>query len=200
MKNRKRVMLIVGILFLVIVLALVSSYALFTFNITKNTDFKVTIGNLELSIQDTTTEDKFIMENVVPTKDQVALSQDGYTFTVTNTGTIDSYYTVYLDDILLANDLERLSNHLIRFQLLNHTTNHSVIDCLGSYSDTDRALATGYLKKGESVTYTLRMWLDYSAGNEEQNKYFSVQVRVDGQQKNAIENSKLSYIWYPNQY
>ena len=113
-------------LFLIVILALVSSYALFTFNITKNTNFKITIGNLELSIEDTITEDKFIMANIVPTKDQVALNQDGYTFTITNTGTIDSYYTVYLDDILLDNNLDRLENSFIRFQLFNHTTKKGV--------------------------------------------------------------------------
>ena len=186
MKNRKNIMMVVSVLFLVIVLALVSSYALFTFNITKNVDFKVTIGNLELSIRDTMTEDKFIMENVVPIKDQVALSQDGYTFTITNTGTIDSYYSIYLDDILLNNDLDSLNNNFIRFQILNHTTNDDVIDSLSNYPDIDRVLVNGYLKRGESITYTLRMWVDYNAGNEAQNKYFAVQVRVDGQQQNAI--------------
>ena len=101
--NNKKLIIIISVLLLgVIVLALTSSYALFRFNVTKNTNFKLAIGTLELSISDTTTEDKFIMQNTVPTRDEVALSQNGYSFTLTNTGTLDSYYTVYLDDILLS--------------------------------------------------------------------------------------------------
>lgn len=146
MKNKKKIILIVCVLLSVVILALASSYALFTFNITKNTNFKITIGSLELSIEDTTTEDKFIMENTVPIKNQDALNQDGYTFTITNTGTIDSYYTIYLDDILLDNNLERLENHFIRFQLLNHTTNKSIIDSLSNSLQT-REITSGYLKR-----------------------------------------------------
>ena len=98
MNNKKKIVLIISILFGVIVLALATSYALFTINVTKNSNFKMVIGNLELSITDTTTEDKYILESTVPTRDEVALGSEGYTFTITNTGTIDSYYTVYLDD------------------------------------------------------------------------------------------------------
>lgn len=191
MKNKRKVVLLVSILLFVIILALTSSYALFILNITKNTDFKITIGNLELSIIDTTTEDKFIIEPAVPTRNQTALSQDGYTFTITNTGTIDSYYTVYLDDILLSKDLDRLENDFIKFQLLNHTTNYGTINFLSSYPETNRVLTTGYLKKGESITYTLRMWVDYNAGNEAQNKYFAVQIRVVSLQQNAIDNELI---------
>ena len=75
--NKKKTIFIIGILFLgVVVLALASSYALFRFNVTKNTNFKLAIGTLELSISNAVTEDKFIMESTVPTKDEVALSQD----------------------------------------------------------------------------------------------------------------------------
>ena len=186
MKNKKVIIIISILLLGVIVLAFTSSYALFRFNVTKNTNFKLAIGTLELSISDTTTEDKFIMQNTVPTRDEVALSQDGYSFTLTNTGTLDSYYTVYLDDILLSDAGERLSNDYIKLNLLNHKTNQSHTNRLSSYPTQDRILATGILNKGESITYTLRMWVDYNAGNEAQNKYFATQIRVVGTQVSAV--------------
>ena len=175
------------ILLIVMILACAASYALFRFNVTKNTNFKLVVGSLELSVTDTTTEDRYILENTVPTKDEIALTQDGYTFTLTNIGTIDSFYTIYLDDILLSDGGDRLDNQYLKLNLWNHTTNTSKTTNLSDYSSTDRVLTTGYLNTEESITYTLRMWVDYTAGNEAQNKYFATQIRVVGTQQNAAE-------------
>ena len=184
--KKKQMIIISCILFVVVLLALASSYALFTFNVTKNTDFKVAIGNFELSISDTATEDKYILENTVPTTDNVALSSDGYNFTITNTGNIDSYYDIYLDDIVLVDSGDRLDNGYIKFNLYNNSTNAGNTYYLSDYPSTDRIITSDYLKAGESVTYTLRMWVDYNTGNEAQNKYFATQIRVVATQKNAI--------------
>ena len=184
MKNKKSILLAV-ILLVVVVLALASSYALFRFNVTKNSNFKLGVGNLELTITDTKTEDKYIMENTVPTKDDVALESDGYTFTLKNKGSIDSYYIVYLDDILLSDNGDRLDNSYVKFNLFNHKTNNGDTRSLIDYPSVDREITTGFLKAGESITYTLRMWVDYNAGNDAQNKYFATQIRVVGTQQNS---------------
>ena len=184
--SKKKVIIVGSILLVAVIVALSTSYAMFRFNVTKNTNFKLALGTLELTIKDTTTEDKFILKNTVPTKDDVALEEDGYKFTLTNTGTIDSYYSIYLDDILLSDAGERLDNSYIRFNLLNESNNQSNTSSLSSYSSDNRLITNGFLKKGESVTYILRMWVKYEAGNEAQNKYFATQIRVVGTQANAV--------------
>ena len=184
--SKKKVIIVGSILLVAVIVALSTSYAMFRFNVTKNTNFKLALGTLELTIKDTTTEDKFILKNTVPTKDDVALGEDGYKFTLTNTGTIDSYYSIYLDDILLSDAGERLDNSYIRFNLLNESNNQSNTSSLSSYSNDNRLITNGFLKKGESVTYILRMWVKYEAGNEAQNKYFATQIRVVGTQANAV--------------
>ena len=184
--SKKKVIIVGSILLVAVIVALSTSYAMFRFNVTKNTNFKLALGTLELTIKDTTTEDKFILNNTVPTKDDVALGEDGYNFTLTNTGTIDSYYSIYLDDILLSDAGERLDNSYIRFNLLNESNNQSNTSSLSSYSNDNRLITNGFLKKGESVTYILRMWVKYEAGNEAQNKYFATQIRVVGTQANAV--------------
>mgnify|MGYP004616848617 FL=1 len=186
LKNKKVILIAVFILLAITILFISTSYALFRFDVTKNTDFKVVIGSLELIIKDNKDEDKIILNNVVPTKDDVALQQDGYSFTLTNTGTIDSFYSVYLDDILLDDAGERLDNKIIRFNLFNHTTNYNVTSDLNSYLGDNRLIASGILKKGESITYTLRLWVNYNADNTAQNKYFASQIRVVGTQANAV--------------
>ena len=120
--TKKKIIVLSSILIITIVLAFSASYALFRFNVTKNTNFKLVLGTLELFIKDTTTEDRFVLTNVVPTKDEVALEQKGYTFTLSNTGTIDSYYSIYLDDILLDDAGNRLDDSYVRINLLDEKT------------------------------------------------------------------------------
>lgn len=184
MNKNKRLFILLVILLVILIIALGASYALFTFNVTKNSNFKVKIGTLELSILDTITEDKFIMENTIPTKDEVALTQNGYTFTLKNTGTIDSYYTIYLDDILLSEGLERLDSSYIKFSLTNQSNNKNITGKLSDYPD--REFESAFLNVDESVTYNLKMWVDYEAGNGAQNKYYATQIRVTSIQRNAV--------------
>ncbi len=199
--NKKKWILITMILFGVIVLGLATSYAIFVINVTKDTDFKIKIGSLELKISDTETQNKIFMNKMVPTKDQTALEEKGYEFTITNTGTIDSYYTVYLDDIFLEkNDLEellgdtiteeqtgRLKNEYVKINLYNHKSQKSNTSYLSDFAESEeRKLETGYLKPQESITYTLRIWVAYEAGNDAEDKYFAAQIRVVGEQKNAV--------------
>lgn len=183
MQNKKFTILC-SILLIVIVLAFSASYALFRFDITKDNNYKISLGNLELVIEDATNEDMFILENIIPTKDSIALKQDGYSFTITNTGTIDSNYALYLDDIILDLDKERLNNSYVRFNLVNNNTNDSITDNLDNYS-SNNSIITSSLKVGESVSYTLRLWVDYNTGNDAQNKYFATQIRIVGTQVNA---------------
>ena len=122
---------------------------------------------------------------MAPTKDEIALAQDGYTFTLTNTGTIDSSYSVYLDELTLTEG-QKLDTNLVKINLLNTKTNHSVTKTYSQYVSDNTSLDTGNLTQGESVDYILRIWLDYTAGNESQNKYFASQIRVGVVQANSI--------------
>ncbi len=201
--NKKKWILVAIILFSVIVLGLATSYAIFVINVTKDTVFKVVIGNLELSITPPDTEDKIIMDKLVPTKDRDALKEEGYTFTITNTGTIDSYYTVYLDDLFLNKEeleelldepltdekTKRLEDNWVKINLLNHTTEKSMTKYMSDFKDSEnRVLATGFLKQGESINYTLRIWIASEAGNEAEDRYYATQIRVVGQQENEYKD------------
>lgn len=183
MKNKKKIIIISSILVAVILLAVGTSYALFRYNITQNTNFKVKSGTLELEILDNY-DGNIVLNNLVPTKDSVALSSNSnvYNFTLTNTGTIDSSFSIYLDDVILENESkERLSNSLVKANLRNNTNGESKTITLSD----DRVISTGYLLAGYSSNFTLKLWLDYSAGNDAQDKYYAIKLRVDGTQFNA---------------
>ena len=192
MKNKKLIIISILSIIGIIVVALATSYALFNINVTKDKINKIVMGNLELSINDsnnTFTDGKIVVNNMVPMKDATGMAQDGYSFTLTNTGSIDAGYSIFIDDVVVANlpsgITGRLDNSKVRVNLTNITTNTSNTYTLSSL--TDRKLETGTLDAGDTNSYVLRIWLDYTAGNESQNKYFAVKIRIDSIQKNSID-------------
>ena len=189
----KKTILILSIALIVVVLAAVgTSYALFRYRILDGNNLSVLIGNLRLDLSDEIAGGQVVVNNLVPMKEETALSQSGYTFTLSNTGTIDAVYTMYLDDIVPAGETKtRIDSSLIKVNITNDITNTSNTYRLSEL--TDRVLAKGKLdtSTNTSVTYTLRIWLDINADNSSQNKYFAAKVRVVGTQKNqeiAAEN------------
>ena len=194
MSKKKFIILIVVAVVGVICIALGASYALFTFNVTKNSNFKTVVGKLELSISDTNTEDRIVMNNAVPKKDSVALEEDGYTFTVTNTGSIDAFYTIYLDDIIPTGETKtRIANNLMHVNLSTSSTADSSNSKLVSALNGG-VLTTGTLSAGDSINYTLRLWLDYNAGNEAQNKYFASRIRIDSTQESSVTYNTIDKV------
>ena len=192
MKNKKSLVITIIISIIAIcILAISTSYALFSINITKNKNFKVAIGNLILALDDSNNNfdnGKIVANNMVPMRDQTGMEQDGYKFTITNNGTINAGYSIYIDDVVLANLPDntdgRLDNSVVRVNLTNTTTQQSKTYTLSEISN--RLLETGLLNVGDSNSYVLRIWLDYKAGNESQNKYFAAKIRVDSVQKNNV--------------
>lgn len=191
MKNKKLIIISIIAVIGIIGAALATSYALFNINVTKDKINKIVMGNLELSINDsnnTFTDGKIVVNNMVPMKDATGMAQDGYSFTLTNTGSIDAGYSIFIDDVVVANlpsgITGRLDNSKVRVNLTNITTNTSNTYTLSSL--TDRKLETGTLDAGTANSYVLRIWLDYTAGNESQNKYFAAKLRIDSVQKNSI--------------
>ena len=171
---KKKVFIIIGIVLLLIIAGIATSYALFSMNVTKNKVFKVGVGKLELTLNDNDSNNNFdqngnaIIENLYPMKEADGLNQEGYHFTITNTGSMDAGYTIYLDDVVKENiEVGRVNSSLIKINFTNNTTNTTHTYSLSEL--TDRILESGQLAKNATNSYTLKVWLDYSAGNEAQN-------------------------------
>ena len=214
MKTRRNLFITIILLIVAVcILAISTSYAIFNINVTKNKIFKVAIGNLELTLDDqnnTFTDGKIVASNMVPARDNVGITSTGYNFTLKNTGSIDASYSIYLDDVVLSTlptgTDGRLDNSLVRVNLTNTTTNTSKTYTLSQIHN--RLLESGTLDSGDSNSYVLRMWLDYTAGNEAQNKYYATKIRVDSVQKvynqpglyDANDNLIVKWDTLTNQY
>ena len=94
-----------------------STYAWLRLTKSSNTVNKITAGNLELVLDDTTSEG-INLEKAVPISDAEGEKGTEYTFTLENKGTVDLNYYLYLNDVDLAEGETRLEDNKVRYKLV----------------------------------------------------------------------------------
>ena len=168
------------------------SYAWLQFSLNASKENTIIVGTLSVSLDDSTSAGINLI-NTLPVTDVVGSNQDGYSFTITNNGNIDSDYSVFLDDYVIDEGKTRIDHSNIRYMLINSKTGNSKVSRLSNNGMSPyRILDIDNLLPGESVTYTLKLWLDYEATNEVMGQVFSGKIRVvasqiiEGQEKKKV--------------
>ena len=117
---------------------------------------------------DMTDEGSLNIENAMPEPDESGLSSDPYTYTITNSCSVDAYFTTTLN-VMNTSNLDNLSkvkvalegdSYLEPTMISNLETGELLDDSVTGVSKT-YVLDEGYLKVGESKTFELRTWIDY---------------------------------------
>ena len=175
MKNKKIIILI--ILILISILTLIgSSYALLTKTFTSK-KLSVEVGTLKV---DFTEGNAINLDNTKPMSDSDGLNTTPYTFTITNSGTIDSYYTISNEE----DTNNTLDTTYLKYKLVSNDGYDSGIKRLKDIgTGTYRIVDERSLLKSKSVTYKLYLWISSDAGNNIQNKIYKSKIIV-----NSISN------------
>ena len=175
MKNKKIIILI--ILILISILTLIgSSYALLTKTFTSK-KLSVEVGTLKV---DFTEGNSINLDNTKPMSDSDGLNTTPYTFTITNSGTIDSYYTISNEE----DTSNTLDTTYLKYKLVSNDGYDSGIKRLKDIgTGTYRIVDERALLKSKSVTYKLYLWIASDAPNSIQNKIYKSKIIV-----NSISN------------
>ena len=155
-KNEKKIIILI-ILILISILTLIgSSYALLTKKFTSK-KLSVEVGTLKV---DFTEGNAITMDNVVPMTDENGMNTTPYTFTITNSGTIDSYYTIYNEE----DSNNTLDTTYLKYKLVSNDGYDSGIKRLKDIgTGTYRIVDERPLLKSKSVTY--KLYLNDSSDN-----------------------------------
>ena len=175
MKKKTIIILSISIL-TVLIIFIGSSYALFskTQSALNKNEYQTGVLQIEYS------SDSTLTINPIPLTDTEGASSTPYTFTITNTGTLDYQY-----DLKILTDSTYVANHgcannqtpaqYIKVKLddsepvlLSNLTSGTII--------SDETLAAG-----ESKTYNLRMWLDISSPNSIIGSHFHGKIVSEGE-------------------
>ena len=174
MTKEKNKIILVIILILISLIALVgSSYALLTKSF-KSKKLSMEVGTLKIDFAE---GNAINMANAAPMTDSDGLKSTPYTFTITNGGDINAYYTVSNEEEL-ANTLD--TNYL-KMRLTGSDGYDSGIKRLKDLgTSTYRIVDERALLKSKSVTYKLYLWIASDAGNDIQNKIYKSKIVVNG--------------------
>ena len=179
MRNKRIVILIILILISIITL-IGSSYALLTKSF-KGDKLSMQVGTLKV---DFTEGNAINMNNTIPMSDTDGLATTPYTFTITNSGTIDAYYTVSNEE----DSSNTLDTSYLKMKITSDDGYDSGIVTLKSLgSKTYRIIDEKILKTNKSITYKLYLWISGEAGNDIQDKTYKSKIVVNSTSNKTLD-------------
>ena len=196
MKLKQCLSLLVVCLVIIVGLFAVRSFALWLIVEEQAGINEVNVGCFSIDYHEDTAS--INLNNTYPTTDRVGLSGNPYTFTITNTCTIKSQYTLTLNT-LKTNTLgvgnikyalyktgEEKPTVGQELKVINPETKNLNITNLGTSYILDTGVLSGGTKVGEKVTnggqatYNLYLWISDAAGNEVEGQNFEASINVVG--------------------
>ena len=173
MNEKKKYIIISVVIILISVIALIgSSYALLTITLEGDKDITLTAGILNV---DFTEGNTINLDNASPISDSGGLKTTPYTFTITNTGNINAYYHVSLEE----DSNNTLDNSYIKMRLINNLGYDSGVVKVNDYGKGEFDIkGEELLEPSDTVTYTLWMWLNETADNSAQGKEYKSKIVI----------------------
>ena len=179
MKNKKKDLVLILIVFILLIAIVGISYALLTKNIVGSSNKVIyKVGDLDVKLDDSSSKD-ISLTNAIPQEDSEGLGGEPYSFLLINNGTTDLKYTIYLEDDKEAKnkcgtDCELVPYKFIRYNLSNDSESLKT----SNLSTTSNALYTGTIKSKATDKFNLRVWLSIDADNTAMNKYYFGKIKV----------------------
>ncbi len=171
-KNKSYIILALLGLILIIV---GTSYAILTVSIEGDSVNQLILGNLSLNLEET---NSIVLSEVIPTSDTRGKTTTPMNFSVTNNGTIDAGYKIYIEDAPLASDQTRIDNTLIRYQLLVDGVEYQ----LENLSLLETEIYIGNISPNETVDFSLRVWVDITTTSLSGGTSFLGKLRIEASQ------------------
>ena len=177
MKNKKAILLIIGILLGISFLAGISyAYYIKSHNQEDSNIVKTKCLNFSL----TNEKNDIKLDEQYPIPDSEGRKLTPYQFTITNTCEQFISYNVNLESL----ESTTMDSNAVKIMVNNEApVNLSTLDSTSVSIDTSKdskILATGSLGSGDSLDYALRLWMDYgdSADTSSMNKVFESKIVV----------------------
>ena len=172
--TKKKYIMISVIVILISVIALIgTSYALLTMTIEGDKEITLTAGILKVDFSE---GDNINLDNTYPMSDKEGLKTTPYTFTITNTGNINAYYHISLEE----DSNNTLSNSYVKMKMTGDNGYDSGIIKVNNYGEgTFEIRGEDVLEPSDEVAYQLWMWLDEDADNSAQGKIYQSKIVIE---------------------
>ncbi len=157
----KRNIILSVFLGLIILLGVSVSYSMWIMTNSQDSVNAIETTNKCFNVELTSESDNIKLENAYPITDDAGSKLNPYRFKITNTCEWNAYYKV---------NLETLSSSIIDNKFIKASLDNSNPQVINNYMETDTSLKdskssnilkSGYLPVGGSVSFDLRLWMDY---------------------------------------
>ncbi len=162
-----------------IVLLMGTSYALLRSSHQGENTYTMNVGTLQVTFVDSATN-ALTLENAFPMTDDEGMSETKeLTFTVKNTGTVTSKYSVYIEETSTTPEFKSV----IRFISNKNNTGYNSPKTLSEdkYIDSE-----SYLAVSETAVYKVKAWISDTADSTYMNKTFTARIVVESVQTKTI--------------
>ena len=149
-KNKKATVIIINI-FIVLILAILISYAYFSTQLS-GTDQIVKVGELELVLDETS--EGISLDNAVGISDSEGMSSTPSTFELRNNGSKAVDYTIYLDDNTIGETDTRIDDKYLKYNLNKNGSDSGATLLTRIGSNPNRILDSGTIE-GKMLILTL---------------------------------------------
>ena len=186
MKVKKESIVLSVILLCLILIAVGMSYAFLKTSFFGSNTSVLKVGSLSL-ILDETSGNAITVEDGTPMYDSEGVKQDNYfTFALKNNGTLDSSYTIYLENQPLDDGDIRVGQSYVHYNLEKDS---SVLPAKAL--EGDQAIDKGIIKKNQTINYKMRLWFASDIPQSEENKVFKAKLNIVGNQNTKMMASSL---------
>ncbi len=175
-KKNKKVTVIIISIFIVLILAILVSYAYFTTEL-NGADQIVKVGELELVLDETS--EGISLDNAVGISDSEGLSLEGSTFKLINNGSKAVDYTIYLDDNTIEEIDTRIDDKYLKYNLVKNGESSGAYLLTSIGSNPNRILDSGTIEGKSTNEYSLSLWITDEVDGNYSGQVFSGKLRVE---------------------
>lgn len=178
-KRFKKNIVSLAFVYIVVLTSVLSmSYALYTADLTPESNYTMTVGNLDFKIENES--NSITLMNAYPMTDEEGKNLTPYKFTIHNTGDMNSNFSVSIVDD--ANEKVNCINcKYIEKNKVKVELKENGVSVFGPtlLSEFDETMLTGKLDIDETNNYEIRLWLDYdNTILSDAGKYYFGKIRV----------------------
>ena len=182
--DNKSKFLIIGIIIVLVVTLLSTSYGLLKINDEIGMQ-QVIAGTFNVNFKD---GDTITMENTAPMSDIEGLKTKPYDIEIKNIGDVDSLYTLKLEEDITIPEKERLNTSWIKYSIKVGEEEWTTPQLLSTLSN-QVLIKEQELKANNKINCSIRLWIDENVGNEGQNKIYKAKLVLEAVQDSNTNNN-----------
>ncbi len=187
-------------IFVVTILMISSAYAIFS-SVQKSKDYNtLTVGVLKVDFNKNGDDlgNVIKLNGAYPVPDAEGLKTSPYSFTITNSGSLDAKYRIkIIDDADMINS-DNCSDKLLDKKYIKVSVNDQEPFLLNTTETNNYIISDGDINISETKKFSIKIWIDENATNDVLGKHYHGKIVVETQNMNTNKDIKVAYTYDAN--